>query len=84
MKALDDFKDEVAQQNGLGYDNWKHMVEALGVGFIELDMIIERLEMASELYTKYLLIEFMKYLGMSESKEGKTYEEIYEDFLEKQ
>jgi hypothetical protein len=38
---------------------------------------------AREEYAEHKTILFMKYIGMSESKEGKTFEELYADFNQK-
>lgn len=61
MKTINDFKNEVAQSNSLGYKNWEDMVEQLGFNEISSTLLFERLQYAAEKYAEYIAIEFLKH-----------------------
>lgn len=56
MKTLENFKDQIAQDDSLGYYDWDEMIKSFDT--IEFSLIIERLEQAAELYAEYMAIEF--------------------------
>lgn len=62
MKTLNDFKDEVAREDGYQYDGWQEMKDILKF-HKEEHLILERLDLAAQRYAEYMAIEFAEFIS---------------------